>query len=61
MMKNIKIDSLFGWVRSLYDWVLHWADSPYGVPALIILSFTEASFFPRTAGSSSDSISCQPS
>ncbi len=45
-MKNIKIESLFGWVRWLYDWVLHWADSPYGVPALITLSFMEASFFP---------------
>ena len=36
----------FTWIRSLYDWVLHWAETPYGVPALLILSFAEASFFP---------------
>ncbi len=34
------------WVRKLYDWVLHWAHTPYGTPALIINSFTESSFFP---------------
>ncbi len=34
------------WIRSLYDWVLHWADTPYGPLALVILSFAEASFFP---------------
>ena len=45
-MKNMKVESLFGWVRSLYDWVLHWAETPYGIPALFILSFAEASFFP---------------
>ncbi|MFC1834073.1 YqaA family protein [Thermodesulfobacteriota bacterium] len=33
-------------VRSLYEWVLSWADSPYGVPALFGLSFAESSFFP---------------
>ncbi len=32
--------------RKLYDWVLHWANTPYGIPALFILSFAEASFFP---------------
>lgn len=32
--------------RRLYDWVLHWADSPYGVWALFIIAFAEASFFP---------------
>ncbi|GMU23850.1 MAG: hypothetical protein AMXMBFR13_39280 [Phycisphaerae bacterium] len=32
--------------RRLYDWVLHWADTPYGAPALFILSFAESSFFP---------------
>jgi len=30
----------------MYDWVLHWADTPYGAPALFILSFAESSFFP---------------
>jgi membrane protein YqaA with SNARE-associated domain len=33
-------------LRRLYDWTLHWADSPYGTPALLILSFAESSFFP---------------
>ena len=32
--------------RRLYDWVLHWAETPYGVWALGILSFAESSFFP---------------
>lgn len=34
------------WLRRLYDWVLHWAETPYGVPALFVLAFVEASFFP---------------
>ena len=33
-------------VRRLYDWVLHWAETPFGVPALFILAFVESSFFP---------------
>jgi len=33
-------------LRKLYDWVLHWAETPYGVLALFILSFIESSFFP---------------
>ena len=33
-------------VRRLYDWVLSWAETPYGVPALALLAFAEASFFP---------------
>lgn len=32
--------------RKLYDWVLHWADTPYGLPALIVISFVESSIFP---------------
>ena len=35
-----------GIVRRLYDWVLSWADTPYGTPALFVLSFMESSFFP---------------
>lgn len=35
-----------GWFRRLYAWVLHWADTPYALPALIALSFAESSFFP---------------
>ncbi|NIN71290.1 MAG: DedA family protein [Gemmatimonadetes bacterium] len=34
-----------GWVRRLYDWVLSWAESPYGATALFVLAFVEASFF----------------
>ena len=33
-------------IRRLYDWVLSWAETPYGVPALGLLAFAEASFFP---------------
>ena len=32
--------------RRLYDWVLHWARTPYGPIALFVLSFAESSFFP---------------
>jgi|TARA_B100001996_G_scaffold379124_1_gene364349 membrane protein YqaA with SNARE-associated domain len=32
--------------RKLYNWVLHWSDTKYGVPALFILSLAESSFFP---------------
>ncbi len=33
-------------LRPLYDWVLSWAETPYGAWALGLLSFSEASFFP---------------
>jgi membrane protein YqaA with SNARE-associated domain len=33
-------------LRKLYDWVLHWAKTPYAIPALFILAFAESSFFP---------------
>ncbi|NUO82657.1 DedA family protein [candidate division KSB1 bacterium] len=33
-------------VRRLYDWVLHWAHTPYGTPALSVLAVAESSFFP---------------
>jgi membrane protein YqaA with SNARE-associated domain len=32
--------------RRLYNWVLGWVDTKYGVPALAIVSFAESSFFP---------------
>ncbi len=35
-----------GWVRRLYDWVLHWADTPYGLHALAVITLAEASVFP---------------
>lgn len=34
------------YLRRLYHWVLHWADTPYGLPALFLLAFAESSFFP---------------
>jgi membrane protein YqaA with SNARE-associated domain len=33
-------------MRRLYDWVLHWAETPYGGPALFLLAFAESSIFP---------------
>lgn len=35
-----------GPIRRLYDWVLHWAKTPYGIWALFVLAFAESSFFP---------------
>ncbi len=32
--------------RRMYDWTISWADKPYGIWALAVLSFTESSFFP---------------
>ncbi|QXD13899.1 DedA family protein [Rhodocaloribacter litoris] len=34
------------WLRRLYDWVLHWAETPHGATALFALAFTESMFFP---------------
>lgn len=35
-----------GPVRRLYDWVLHWAYTPFGPVALVVLAVAESSFFP---------------
>ncbi|MDP8257006.1 MAG: YqaA family protein [Candidatus Alcyoniella australis] len=35
-----------GLMRRLYDWVLHWAETPYGSWALGLLAVAESSFFP---------------
>jgi len=32
--------------RRLYDWVLHWAETPHSVAALFLLAFAESSVFP---------------
>ena len=32
--------------RRLYDWVLGWAETRYGTPALALVAFAESSFFP---------------
>lgn len=33
-------------LRRIYDWVLHWAETPYGTWALFLLALFESSFFP---------------
>lgn len=33
-------------LRRWYDWVLHWAETPYSTWALFLLAVAEASFFP---------------
>ena len=33
-------------LRGLYNWVLHWAATPYGTWALFLLALSESSFFP---------------
>lgn len=33
-------------LKRMYHWVVGWADTKYGTPALFALSFVEASFFP---------------
>jgi len=33
-------------LRRLYDWVLHWAETPYATPALFLIAVAESSFFP---------------
>jgi membrane protein YqaA with SNARE-associated domain len=43
---NAKDEKSGNFIRKLYDWVLHWAETPYGLPALFILAFAESSFFP---------------
>lgn len=33
-------------LKKIYDWVLHWAETPYGPLALFLLALSESSFFP---------------
>jgi len=33
-------------LKRLYHWVLGWADTPYGTPALALIALSESSFFP---------------
>jgi len=42
-LEKLNIFKLF---KKLYDWVLHWAETPYAMPALFALAFCESSFFP---------------
>ncbi len=32
--------------RTLYDWVIHWANTPYAKTALLLIAIAESSFFP---------------
>ena len=34
------------WARSLYDWTMHWADTPQAVGALFLIAVVESSVFP---------------
>ena len=43
---NEAVEARPGIVRRMYDWVLGWAETPYGAPALFVLAFAESSFFP---------------
>jgi membrane protein YqaA with SNARE-associated domain len=43
---GVKVSRKGNIVRRLYDWVLHWAETPYGSLALVLLAFSESSFFP---------------
>lgn len=33
-------------IKKLYDWVIHWAETKYGVPVMVFISFIESSIFP---------------
>jgi membrane protein YqaA with SNARE-associated domain len=34
------------WLRQLYDWTMHWAETPHALVALLAIAFAESSFFP---------------
>jgi membrane protein YqaA with SNARE-associated domain len=34
------------WGKNLYNWVMHWAWTPYAIWALLLLALAESSFFP---------------
>lgn len=40
------IDAPRRWLRQLYDWTMHWADTPQSLVALFLIAFAESSFFP---------------
>jgi len=43
---TVRPEQKSGVLRRLYHWVLSWANTPYGTPALFVLAFMESSFFP---------------
>ena len=34
------------WLRALYDWTLHWADTPSALTAVFLIALVESSIFP---------------
>lgn len=53
---NNALHKVYGWhlyslglLRKLYDWVISWGHTKYGVLALLLLAFAESSFFPVPA------------
>ena len=44
--KSVRGRARSGPLRSLYDWVMRWADTRYGSSVLAGVSFAESSFFP---------------
>jgi membrane protein YqaA with SNARE-associated domain len=34
------------WVRGLYDWTMHWSETPQSLAALFLIAFVESSVFP---------------
>lgn len=34
------------WIKSLYDWVIHWSKTTHAKAALFLIAFAESSFFP---------------
>ncbi len=48
-MSNALVDAL-NWprrtLRRLYDWTMHWAETPQSLVALFLIAFAESSFFP---------------
>jgi membrane protein YqaA with SNARE-associated domain len=40
------IDRPRGALRRLYDWTMHWADTPQSLVALFLIAFAESSVFP---------------
>jgi len=40
------LDTPRRWLRALYDWTLHWADTPSALTALFLIALVESSIFP---------------
>lgn len=40
------LDAPRRWIRRLYDWTLHWAETPHAITALALIALLESSIFP---------------